>query len=104
MTGAPYLRNLNLLLTFGRDAKNPREPVLSINNLFAMMRAIEQGAGIGVLPDYVVDENSPLTQVDFGTEMPTFDCWLAYPEEMKTVSRVQVFRDFLVANAPMWRH
>lgn len=104
VTGAPYLRNLNLLLTLGRDAKNPRDPVLSINNLFAMMRAIEQGAGIGVLPDYVVDENSPLTRVDFGTEMPTFDCWLAYPEEMKTVARVQVFRDFLVANAPMWRH
>ena len=36
--------------------------------------------------------------------MPVFDCWLAYPEEMKNVARVQAFRDFLVANAPMWRH
>lgn len=104
VTGAGYLRNLNLLLTQGRDPRNPRQPVISINNLFAMTRAIERGAGLGVLPDYVVEENSPLTRLDFGAEMPTFDCWLAYPEEMKTVARVQVFRDFLVANVPMWRY
>ncbi len=37
------------------------------------------------------------------TSVPVFDCWLAYPEEMKNVARVQAFRDFLVANAPLWR-
>jgi DNA-binding transcriptional LysR family regulator len=104
VTGAGYLRNLNSLLMLGREARNPRQPVISINNLFAMMRAVAAGAGIGVLPDYVVEENSPMTRLDLGTEMPTFECWLAYPEEMKTVARVQVFRDFLVANAPMWRY
>jgi DNA-binding transcriptional LysR family regulator len=104
VTGAGYLRNLNSLLTLGREARNPRQPVISINNLFAMMRSVAAGAGIGVLPDYVVEENSPLTRLDLGVEMPTFECWLAYPEEMKTVARVQVFRDFLVANAPMWRY
>jgi DNA-binding transcriptional LysR family regulator len=104
VTGGAYLRNLNLLLTLGRDAKDPRDPVLSINNIFAMMRAVEKGAGVGVLPDYFVDENSPLTRLDLGQEMPTFECWLAYPAEMKTLARVQALRDFLVANAPMWRY
>ncbi len=103
VTGAAYLKNLNLLLTMGRESKKPRAPAVSINNIFAMLRLIERGGGIGVLPDYVIDENSPLVRLDLATEMPVFDCWLAYPEEMKNVARVQAFRDFLVANAPLWR-
>lgn len=104
VSGSAYLRNLNRLLTLGRDPKNPRQPALSINNLFAMMRALEKGAGLGVLPDYMVGENSPLIKLDFDEDMPQFDCWLAFPEEMKTVARVQALRDFLVASAPTWRH
>ena len=104
VTGSAYLGNLNLLLAHGRDPRNPRRPVFSINNLFAMKRALDTGAGLGVLPDYMVEENSVLTRLDFGVEMPIFDCWLTYAEEMKTVARVQALRDFLVANAPTWRH
>jgi hypothetical protein len=37
-------------------------------------------------------------------EMATLDSYLAYPEEMKTVARVQVFRDFLVSKAQRWTH
>jgi DNA-binding transcriptional LysR family regulator len=99
VSGAPYLNNLNLLLHAGRDAKKPREPAISINNLFAVRQAVEGGAGIAVLPDYVINATSPLTRLDLHLDMPVFDCWLAYPAEMKAVARVQAFRDFLVANA-----
>ena len=104
VTGPNYLRNLNILLTAGRDARNPRKPVLSINNLFALARAVEKGAGVGVLPDYAVAEDSSLTRIDLDLDMPLFDCWLTYAEEMKSLARVQALRDFLVANAPAWRH
>ena len=50
-----------------------------------------------------IAEESPLSRLELGAEMPAFDCWLAYPEEMKNVARVMAFRDFLVANAPLWR-
>ena len=30
------------------------------------------------------------------------ECFLVYPEELKNVARVQVFRDFLVSNAQRW--
>jgi DNA-binding transcriptional LysR family regulator len=103
VTGAPYLKNLNLLLTLGREWKKPRAPAVSINNIFAMLKAIEKGAGIGVLPDYVIEEDSPLVRLDLAVDMPVFDCWLAFPEEMKNVARVQAFRDFLVSSAPLWR-
>jgi len=99
VTGAGYLNTLNLLLSAGREAKNPREPAISINNLFAVRMAVERGAGIAVLPDYLIDTASPLVRLDLEVEMPMFDCWLAFPGEMKNVARVQAFRDFLVANA-----
>jgi DNA-binding transcriptional LysR family regulator len=102
LAGAPYLKDLNLLLTLGRDAKNPRAPAVSINNILAMLQVIEKGGGVGVLPDYVIDENSPLSRLNLGVDMPVLECWLAYPEEMKNVARLQAFRDFLVANAPLW--
>ena len=56
VNGAGYLKTLNLLLTLGRDAKNPRTPAVSINNILAMVNVIEKGAGVGVLPDYVITE------------------------------------------------
>ena len=31
-----------------------------------------------------------------------YDAYLVYPEEMKSVARIQVFRDFLVAKAQRW--
>jgi len=31
------------------------------------------------------------------------DAYFVYPEELKAVSRVQVFRDFLVSKAQRWR-
>ena len=99
VTGAGYLNTLNLLLSAGREAKNPREPAISINNLFAVRMAVERGAGIAVLPDYLIDTASPLVRLDLEVEMPMFDCWLAFPGEMKNVARVQAVRDFLVANA-----
>jgi hypothetical protein len=36
--------------------------------------------------------------------MPEYECFLVYPEEMRNVARIQVFRDFLVANAQRWRY
>jgi hypothetical protein len=30
------------------------------------------------------------------------DAYFVYPEELKSVARIQVFRDFLVANAQRW--
>ncbi len=101
VTGAAYLNNLNVLLYAGRDPKKPRAPAISINNLFAVRQAVERGAGIAILPDYLIDAMSPLSQLDLPLDMPVFDCWLTYPEEMKNVARVQAFRDFLVANASL---
>ena len=71
--------------------------------MIAMRLAVQSGAGIAVLPDYMVEPNSGLVQLLPQTDMPELDCYFVYPEELKSVARVQVFRDFLVSNAQRWR-
>ena len=102
VTGASFLDDLNTLLYTGRDAKNPREAALSVNNITALQRATEAGVGIAVLPDYLNIPGHGLVQLLPHAAMPALDCYLVYPEEMKNVARVQVFRDFLVASAQRW--
>jgi DNA-binding transcriptional LysR family regulator len=77
-------------------------PHLLVNNIAALRNAVEHGAGIAVLPDYLVEQGSPLVQVLREVEMPSLDSYLVYPEEMKTVARVQAFRDFLIQRAQRW--
>lgn len=95
---------LNTLQSVGRESKVPRAPALTVNNMTAMRLAVQSGAGLGVLPDYMVEPNSGLVQLLPQTDMPELDCYLVYPEELKSVARVQVFRDFLVSNAQRWRY
>jgi DNA-binding transcriptional LysR family regulator len=102
-TGATFLDDLNALLYVGRDSKNPRVSAMSVNNMTALQRAVENGAGIAVLPDYLNEPESGLVRLMPHTVMPSFECYLVYPEEMKNVVRVQVFRDFLVSSAQRWR-
>ena len=66
--------------------------------------AIETGAGIGMAPDYAMTNKPAVKQVLKDVEMPTLDSFLVYPEEMRSVARVQVFRDFLVSKAQRWAY
>jgi DNA-binding transcriptional LysR family regulator len=80
-----------------------RAPWLTINNVLGVLRACQRGIGIAMLPDYLVEENGGLVQL-FGESSSSiaYDCYFVYPEELKSVARVQVFRDFLVAKAQRW--
>lgn len=97
-----FFSNINWLATLGRDARDPRRPVLLMNNIVGLKRALERGLGIGVLPDYLVESSTNLVQVLNDHEMPSYEAYLVYPEELRSVARVQVFRDFLIAKAQRW--
>ncbi|MGL4728723.1 MAG: LysR family transcriptional regulator [Bosea sp. (in: a-proteobacteria)] len=99
-----YLLAVHWLGTAGRDPKDPRPVHLVVNNITALKAAAESGAGVAVLPDYLVETGSPLTRVLRDAEMPSLDSYLVYPEEMKSVARVQAFRDFLIQKAQRWTH
>ena len=95
------LQNRNWLLEVARNGKGPRTPLFAINNILGLMKACQRGMGIALLPDYLV-EDSGLVQLFGEGDSIALDCFFVYPEELKSVARVQVFRDFLVANAQRW--
>ncbi|RFC66062.1 LysR family transcriptional regulator [Fulvimarina endophytica] len=98
----PYLRNLNTLETIGRETGQPRSPILQINNLIAIRSAIESGIGLGLLPDYMIDQRTKLVQILPEIEMPTFDTFLCYPDELRNSAKLKVFRDFLISKSRTW--
>ncbi len=99
-----YLKDMNWLCTAGREPGNPRVPTLSVNSLVAIRSAVEKGVGIAMLPDYLIGPESELVKVLPDYEVPSFDCFFVYPEELRDSARVTVFRDFLIANARRWSY
>ncbi|MEA2934850.1 MAG: hypothetical protein QOD74_1496 [Variibacter sp.] len=96
-----FMQNVRWLLDAGRDGKGPRVPYLVINNTIGLLRACESGIGIAMLPDYIA-EDTGLVQLFSDVDGFTFDAYFVYPEELKSVARIEVFRDFLVAKAKRW--
>ena len=99
-----YLKDMNWLVTAGREPGNPRTPNLSVNNIVAIRRAVEKGVGIAMLPDYMITPEWKLVPILPDFEVPAFDCFFVYPEELRDSARVTVFRDFLLANARGWSY
>jgi DNA-binding transcriptional LysR family regulator len=99
-----FLQNTRWLVDVGRNGKGPRTPHLVINNIIGILRACQAGLGIAMLPDYIVEEDGGLVQLFGEEETIALDAYFVYPEELKSVARVQAFRDFLVSKAQRWSY
>jgi DNA-binding transcriptional LysR family regulator len=97
-----FFKQMNWLLHAGRPATDHRRPHMSINNINGVKNACEAGIGLAVLPDYLVEAKSGLVLLMPAAAMPAFDTYFVYPEELKHLARIQVFRDFLVSKAQRW--
>ena len=98
----PYLTTVNWLETIGRSEGDPRPVTLRVNNAYGLRRAVQSGIGLASIADYIVAADSSLVQIDLPIEIPQFDTYFVYPEELKETKRVTVFRDFIVAKAKEW--
>jgi len=103
-TGPTYLRELNWLETAGRGSEQPRKPILKIDNVIAIKRAVNRGVGIALLPDYLIEPDSGLVRLLPEETLPSYQTYFVYPAELKTTARVRAFRDFLVAKAEAWTY
>ena len=99
-----FIQDLHRLAGLGRNPKDPRASRFVVNDSLALRHAIETGTGIGMAPDYAMEGNPKVRRVLREVEMPTLDSYLVYPEEMRSVARVQKFRDFLVSKAQRWAY
>ena len=92
----PPIVNVNWLLEAGARPGFERHPILSVNNLYAILRALESGLGIASLPDFMERETSGLVRVLPNTLGGEFEAFFVYPDELRTSKRIAVFRDFLL--------
>jgi len=99
----PNIRDVNWLEIAGRSTDNPREPIVRINNIYAIKAAVERGTGIAILPDYMIEEGSPLVKLMPEAQVPSFPTYFCYPAELKNSARVTAFRDFMLAKAQNWQ-
>ena len=67
-----------------------------VNNVYAILRAVENGIGIAAFPDYMAQESDKITQVLPELEGPSYESYFVYPEELRNSKRIAVFRDFLI--------
>ncbi len=88
--------NVNWLLDVGRPPGQPRKPILKINSIYGIIRAVQSGIGIAAVPDYLSREVDDLVQVLPEMRGPSFDAYFVYPEELRHSKRIAVFRDFLI--------
>lgn len=99
-----YLNGMNWLLTAGMEGNQKRNAIFQVNNLRALRRVCEEGAGIAVLPDYIVEDRHALVQLMADVEVPEFDTYFCYPAEMRSSAKLQVFRDYLISKARHWKY
>ncbi|MCF6198687.1 MAG: LysR family transcriptional regulator [Hyphomicrobiaceae bacterium] len=103
--GAPTpIRQLNWLVQAEARGKEGRRAAISINNLQALRLAVGSGAGLAVLPDYMVGTDDLIVPVLADAEVPDMVSYFVYPEELRNSKRLTVFRDFLFNKARQWRY
>ena len=92
----PLITDINVLLETGSGGQSARKPVLRVNNMHAIFRAVESGLGIAVLPDYMVEGRPDIVKILPEVETPKLESYFVYAEELRHSKRIAVFRDFLV--------
>ena len=76
---------------------------LFVNNYFGVLQAVLSDLGIGVLPDYLQQDNRALIRVLPDVESNIVPVFLAFPEELRGSRRVEAFRDFVLEEVTAYR-
>jgi DNA-binding transcriptional LysR family regulator len=97
-----HFLEVHRFLTRFPDLVKPRKAHLCVSDAQALKAAVVSGAGIGMVSDHAAEAHPELTRVLRDYETPSLDCYFVYAEEMRSIARLQVFRDFLVQKAQRW--
>ncbi len=89
--------NVNWLLEAGASPDRPRRPVLEVNNIYGIYRAVKSGLGIAAMPEYLRGEAETLVHILPELKGPKVETYFVYPEELRHSKRITVFRDFLLS-------
>ena len=102
--GAPSpVFNPDWALKLGMKDNKKRRSIMKVNSIMGLLLAVESGVGIAALPDYLVSLSSNLVKLFPSQEGPITEAYFVYPESLKNVARVQVFRNFLYSKISEWK-
>ncbi len=98
----PPVTEINWLQKAGRKLGIDLSPILTVNNIYGLLLAVENDVGIASLPDYMIAEHPKFMRVLPAVAAPYFDTYLVYPDELRETKKISVFRDFLLAKVAGW--
>lgn len=81
--------------------------LLTVNNYFGVLQGVVHHLGLGVLPNYLIQDFPDLVHVMPDVESAEVPVYLAYPEELRQSKRVAAFKDFvqeeIITYRKQWR-
>lgn len=83
--------------------KNKRKSVMKVNNIYALLLAVDSGVGLAALPDYMTIGKPGLVKVLGEINGPKYEAHFVFPQSLKNVARVQAFRDFIFNKVSEWQ-
>ena len=97
------ISNIDWILKIGKE-NGKKRPKFRINSIYGMSLAVESGAGLASLPDYMVADKPSLVRVLPNLEGPSYQTYFVYSESFKNDRRLEVFKDFLFNEAKDWHY
>ena len=102
--GAPSpVFNPDWALKLGIKDNKKRKSIMKVNSVMGLLLAVESGVGLAALPDYLVFQSQNIIKVLPKLEGPITEAHFVYPQSLKNVARVQVFRNFLYSKIGDWK-
>ena len=102
--GAPSpVFNPDWALKLGINDNKKRKSIMKVNSVMGLLLAVESGVGLAALPDYLVFQSQNVIKVLPKLEGPITEAHFVYPQSLKNVARVQVFRNFLYSKIGDWK-
>ena len=102
--GAPSpVFNPDWALKLGIQDNKKRKSIMKVNSVMGLLLAVESGVGLAALPDYLVFQSQNVIKVLPKLEGPITEAHFVYPQSLKNVAKVQVFRNFLYSKIGDWK-
>ena len=95
--------NPDWALKIGMRESKKRKSIMKVNSVMGLLLAVESGVGLAALPDYLVFQSKNLIKVLPKVEGPISEAHFVYPQSLKNVARIQVFRNFLYSKISEWK-
>mgnify|MGYP000692861372 FL=1 len=95
--------NPDWALKLGNKDNKKRKSIMKVNSVMGLLLAVESGVGLAALPDYLVSQSQNVIKVLPKFEGPITEAHFVYPQSLKNVARVQVFRNFLYSKIGDWK-